>query len=107
MKPATWISGAVCAGALGIVLCGAGIERGRTSPRGVDPRDPALVRREILARLDAAIDAQAAQAHLSARLAVDQAMPIPYLGLDLETVDRRSAKIIDVYPKPPRPPRGS
>jgi hypothetical protein len=49
--------------------------------------DPALTRREVLARLDARIDEAAAKAHLDARLALDEAMPIPYLGVDSEPAD--------------------
>src|SRR5262245_11672799 len=63
-----------------------------------DSTDPALLRRELLARMDARIDAQTAQAHLDARLAIDEVIRIPYLGVDLETVDG-GAKITGIYPE--------
>lgn len=47
-------------------------------------QDPAYLRREILKRLDAHIDEAATRAHLEARLSLDEAMPIPYLGVDAE-----------------------
>lgn len=47
-------------------------------------QDPALLRREILKRLDARIDEAATRAHLDARLSLDEAMPIPYLGVDAD-----------------------
>ncbi|MFO0982991.1 MAG: PDZ domain-containing protein [Planctomycetota bacterium] len=50
--------------------------------------DPALLRRELLAALDARIDAIAARAHLEARLALDQVVPIPYLGVDADPGER-------------------
>lgn len=50
-------------------------------------QDPAYLRREILKRLDARIDEAATRAHLDARLALDDAMPIPYLGIDAEPFD--------------------
>src|SRR5262245_43763221 len=49
--------------------------------------DPALVRRELLARMDARIDAAAARQHLEARLLLDEVLPIPYLGVDSEAVE--------------------
>jgi len=48
------------------------------------PDDPALLRRELLRRLDARIDEIAARSHLEARLLVDEVLPIPYLGVDSE-----------------------
>lgn len=55
-------------------------------PNGYE-RDPAYLRREILKRLDAAIDASATKAHLDARLSLDAAMPIPYLGIDADPAE--------------------
>lgn len=46
--------------------------------------DPALLRRELLKRFDARIDAMAAQLHVEARLVIDEVSPIPYLGLDAD-----------------------
>lgn len=48
--------------------------------------DPALLRRELLAKMDAKIDAAATQAHLEARLMLDDAIPLPYLGIDADPV---------------------
>lgn len=97
----TWIRAA----SLGIALAlwpapsGTVPDQGHAAPQDAAGRmDPALVRREMLARLDARIDAQATQAHLDARLTLDEVMPIPYLGVDLETVDG-GARITSVYPE--------
>lgn len=49
--------------------------------------DPALLRRELLRRLDADIEAMATRAHLQARLAIHEVAPIPYLGLDADPAD--------------------
>jgi len=48
--------------------------------------DPALLRRNLLARMDAKIDAMSTQAHLDARLMLDDAIPLPYLGIDSDPV---------------------
>lgn len=48
--------------------------------------DPALLRRELLAKMDAKIDANATQAHLDARLLLDDVIPLPYLGIDADPV---------------------
>ena len=95
----TWIT----AGCLGIVILsgssGLTSDRSRAIPQDAAGRsDPAVIRRNMLVRLDARIDAQATQAHLDARLTLDEVMPIPYLGVDLETVDG-GARITGVYPE--------
>ncbi len=59
--------------------------------------DPALLRRRILARMDARIDEAAAKAHLDARLVLDETMPIPYLGVDAEP-DAGAMRLTKVYP---------
>ena len=43
--------------------------------------DPALVRRALLARMDAEIDAIATRSRLEARRMLDAVLPIPYLGV--------------------------
>jgi hypothetical protein len=58
--------------------------------------DPALLRRELLRRFDARIDAMAAQLHVEARLVIDEVSPIPYLGLDAQPVDG-GMKVTAVY----------
>ena len=86
------------------IVCMAAVLAGGSDPKeapnesstGADT-DPALLRRDLLARMDAHIAAQTAQAHLDARFAVDEVMPIPYLGLDLENV-AGGARITNVYP---------
>jgi len=62
-----------------------------------EPRDPVLTRRELLARLDARIDAEATRAHLEARLILDQVMPLPYLGIDAEP-DRGGMRVTKIFP---------
>jgi hypothetical protein len=59
--------------------------------------DPALTRLRLLHRLDADIDEAAALAHLSARLALDEIMPLPYLGVDAEPVEG-GLRLAHVYP---------
>jgi hypothetical protein len=61
------------------------------------PRDPVLVRRDLLARLDAQIDAEASRAHLEARLILDDVMPLPYLGIDAEP-EGEGMKVTKVFP---------
>ncbi len=61
------------------------------------PRDPAVARLALLARLDAQIDAAAARAHLEARLALDETMPLPYLGVDADP-DGDGMRVAHVYP---------
>jgi PDZ domain-containing protein len=59
------------------------------TPQGGPPGlsgDPALLRRELLAKMDAKIDANATQAHLDARLLLDDVIPLPYLGIDADPV---------------------
>src|SRR5690349_23103779 len=55
-------------------------------PTVVDPRDPAVVRLELLARMDSQIDAIATRSRLDARLLLNTVMPLPYLGVDTEQV---------------------
>jgi hypothetical protein len=62
-----------------------------------EPRDPVLTRNELLARLDAQIDAEATRAHLEARLILDNVMPLPYLGVDAEA-DGGGMRVTKVYP---------
>ncbi len=59
--------------------------------------DPALLRRELLMKLDARISIQMAQAHLDARLALDDVIPVPYLGVDAEPVEG-GVRVTNVYP---------
>jgi len=65
--------------------------------QGSEPRDPVLLRRELLAALDAQIDAEATRAHLEARLILDRVMPLPYLGIDAEP-DGQGMKVTKVFP---------
>jgi hypothetical protein len=67
-----------------------------SAPPPSDFVDPALVRRDLLQKLDARIDAASAKAHLDARLTLDEAMPLPYLGIDSEAVDGK-VKVTAVY----------
>ena len=69
---------------------------GSSTPPPGDFVDPALVRRDLLQKMDARIDAAAARAHLEARLTLDEAMPLPYLGIDSDVVDGK-IRIIAVY----------
>ncbi len=78
--------------ALPLVLLAAG----SSTPPPDDFVDPALVRRDLLQRMDARIDAAAAKAHLEARLTLDEAMPLPYLGVDSDVVDGK-IRITAVY----------
>src|SRR5262245_14624944 len=57
---------------------------GSSTPPPSDFVDPAITRRDLLQKLDARIDAACARAHLEARLTLDEAMPLPYLGVDSE-----------------------
>ncbi len=85
--------------------CGAPAARPDVSPpvavtagvTGAVREDPALTRHKILERIDAQIDEDAARAHLNARLALDDVMPIPYLGVDADPVDG-GMKVANVYP---------
>jgi hypothetical protein len=49
------------------------------SPRRRD--DPAPLRLELLSAMDAQIDAEAARAHIQARLMLDEALPMAFLGV--------------------------
>ncbi|GAB4146950.1 MAG: hypothetical protein Fur0037_15030 [Planctomycetota bacterium] len=60
-------------------------------------RDPILLRREILRRLDARIEAMATRAHLETRLALAEVLPIPYLGIDADPADP-GMRVTRVYP---------
>lgn len=62
-----------------------------------DRDDPVLLRRLLLARLDAEADARAARDHLAARLAVDAVLPIPYFGIDADPAEG-GMKVTRVYP---------
>ena len=69
---------------------------GSSTPPPSDFDDPALVRRDLLQKMDARIDAASARAHLEARLTLDEAMPLPYLGIDSEAADGK-VKVTAVY----------
>lgn len=57
------------------------------APKSLSQRDdPAVLRRDLLASMDARIDEASARAHLEARWIMDQLIPIPYLGIDSEPV---------------------
>ncbi len=58
--------------------------------------DPAALRRDLLAILDAHIDEMATKARLDVRLALDKIAPIPYLGVDVEP-DPHGILITGVY----------
>ncbi len=64
---------------------------------GAEREDPALTRHRILQRIDQQIDLDASRAHLNARLALDEVMPVPYLGVDADPVDG-GMKVAKVYP---------
>lgn len=66
------------------------------APRSASPEDPALLRRRLLAALDRRIDDACARQHLEARLALDQEIPLPYLGVDTEPVPD-GLRLIAVY----------
>jgi hypothetical protein len=68
----------------------------RVVPTTEAREDPAVVRRELLARLDRRIDEMAARARLEARLAIDEVMPVPYLGVDSDLVEG-GLKLTAVY----------
>ena len=77
--------------------------RAGDAPSSPRPFDRVRVRQAILSRLDAKIDADAARAHLDARVVLDEAMPLPYLGVDADPVADSGAaqggmKITKVYP---------
>lgn len=58
-----------------------GQDRART-PRLSPSDDPAVVRRALLRKMDAEIDAIATRSRLEARRMLDAVLPIPYLGVD-------------------------
>jgi hypothetical protein len=60
-------------------------------------RDAAALRLALLARMDADIEERAAQAHLDARILLDQVLPIPYLGVDAEPVEG-GMRVTKVFP---------
>ena len=72
------------------------LSAGSSAPPPDDFVDPALTRRDLLQRMDARIDAACARAHLEARLSLDEAMPLPYLGIDSDVADGK-IRIIAVY----------
>ncbi|HTE06725.1 MAG TPA: PDZ domain-containing protein [Planctomycetota bacterium] len=67
------------------------------APSDSRPEDPARLRLRLLAAMDADIEAAATRAHLDARLLLDRALPIPYLGVDADPADG-GMKVAHVYP---------
>jgi len=63
----------------------------------LDPHDPVVLRLRLLQRLDAEIDAGATAAHFRVRYALDDLMPIAYLGIDADPEDG-GMKVTKVYP---------
>jgi hypothetical protein len=61
------------------------------------PFDRVRVRQALLARMDARIDAEAARAHLEARVLLDETLPLPYLGIDADPAPG-GMKVTKVYP---------
>ncbi|MFO0932072.1 MAG: PDZ domain-containing protein [Planctomycetota bacterium] len=83
--------------ALAALATFAGLRPARADEPAPDRDDPVLLRRLLLARLDAEADARAARDHLAARLAMDAVLPIPYFGIDADPVDG-GMKVTRVYP---------
>jgi hypothetical protein len=67
------------------------------APAAPAPFDRVRVRQALLARMDAKIDADAARAHLEARVLLDETMPLPYLGIDADPAPG-GMKVTKVYP---------
>lgn len=87
---------ALVAASLAAVACPAAVAD--DPPPGTQrPFDRVRVRTEMLARMDAKIDADAAKAHLDARILLDETMPLPYLGVDADPGEG-GMKITKVYP---------
>ena len=82
MQPRSFRRARSMLGALFLSCLGAAVAQ--APPAAARPADPAAVRRDLLRRLDAQIDAAATKAHLDARIALDEALPVPYLGIDAE-----------------------
>jgi hypothetical protein len=49
--------------------------------------DPAVLRREITSRYEARLDELVTRARLDLRLTLDEVLPVPYLGVDVEPVE--------------------
>jgi hypothetical protein len=58
--------------------------------------DPAVLRRDLLAILDARVDEMATKMHLDVRFALDKIAPIPYFGVDVEP-DPHGILVTGVY----------
>ncbi len=87
---------ALVASSLAALVCPSAVA---DDPVPAAPRvfDRVKVRTEMLARMDAKIDAEAAEAHLDARILLDETMPLPYLGVDADPAEG-GMKVTKVYP---------